>query len=220
MTLADLRTRVLERIQENASSPGRWPAARIDKYLNEGVRLMAVRSGALIGTATIEAVAEQLRYELPRDCVQVMGIVRRSPREVVDPVGVRELDATHPAWQTINGSRFEWYFVFGVQDIFLVPALSSGGEVYDLTYRQDPGDSSLVDDTDEPPLPRRYHEALINYAISRALMINANEKRLETATNAMQMFATAIGGLRKATHRPPDRVHRMREGDSAGGWVH
>ena len=180
---------------------------------------MAIRSGALIGTSAITASADQVRYELPEDCVQVVNITRRSPREVVEPITVREVDEARHAWQTMTGDRFQWYFIFGVRDIFLIPAPSTGGEVYDVTYRKDPGDASLVADTDAPGLPRRFHDALIDYVVARALLVEASPDQLGTAKQAMGQFITDTIQLRKLAHRPPDRAHQMRGEDYSGGWI-
>jgi len=219
MNLSELRIRVDERLDEDSVSPLRWPAATIDGFINEGIRLMAVRSGGLIGTTVLEAVSGVTRYELPADCVQVVGVSRQSPREMVEPVHVRELDEAKPAWQTLTSDRFQWYFIFGVNQITLLPASTSDGEPYDVVYRKDPGDTSLMIDTDEPAIPRRFHEGLVDYAIGRALLMEADEGRMASAAEAMGRFAADTARLRRVVHRAPDRMYVMRGEDYSGGWI-
>jgi len=91
--------------------------------------------------------------------------------------------------------------------------MSSGGDSYTVTYRQDLGRYPTALDTDVPEVPRRFHDALVDYAVARGLMLNADAEALERAAPLMENFHHQVDLLRRVAHRTPDAVSRMREQD-------
>lgn len=220
MTLGELKARVWDRLDEDSTSPGRFTSAIVREYLNDAVQDMLVRAGALIGTTTITAVANQYSYELPHDCVQVVSVDRNNVTDIqqkVWPRAIDDIDEAVPNWRTFTSDRFEWYFIFGLNQIFLLPAMAASGTVYDITYRKDPGLAALILDTQEPDIPRRFHDELVEYAVGRALLIDADSERLSRAVAALRRYELGVQRLRRTIHRTVDRTHRMRPEDSHGG---
>lgn len=213
MNLGALRTRVLERLDETTGGGLRWTSAEVDAYLNLAYQILCVRSGVLIDTATITAQAGQLYYDLPTDCVWPLRLYRDSPREKVWPSHARKRDERTLNWQELTGTRWEWYFQFGLDQIVAGPMFTTDGAAYTLTYVKDPGLTSLSADTDEPDFSRRYHEALADYAVARALMVDADEKRLQSVKLAMSEFARVVRRVRKESQKAHGRLRTMRPED-------
>jgi len=63
----------------------------------------------------------------------------------------------------------------GHVEVSYVPKIDDVGDSYILQYSKDPGVTSLVNDTDIPAVPTRYHTALVEYAVGHCLLIGGDE---------------------------------------------
>jgi hypothetical protein len=215
MNLADLRTRVLERLDESTDGL-RWTSADVDGYLNLAHQTLCVRTGIVVETAAVTAVANRFRYELPTDCVSVLRLYRDDPDEKVWPTSHRRLDEELANWPALTGTRWEWYFIFGLDELIIGPAFITSGEAYTLTYTRDPGLDHLTADTDEPLVPRKFHGALVDYAVARALLVDADKMRLAQAAEALGQFNQVVRQLRKEAQKAVGRSRTMRPEDPDG----
>lgn len=215
MTLSELRTRCLERLDE-VEGGLRWSSSDLNNYLNLAYQTVCVRTGNLVKTATITAVAYQMKYDLPTDCVTPIRLYRDSPLEKVWPTAPRRLDDRVRNWRKLTGTRWEWYFMFGLDQIFAGPAYTTSGETYTLTYNADPTRAAMSSDSDSPDFPRRFHEILVDYAVARALIVDADGERLKQAAESFSEFQNGIRDLRKSTQKHYGRLHQMRDEDPDG----
>lgn len=213
VTLLEIKTRVWERLDEDSTSPLRYTGARVRQFVNDGLQYMVARAGARINSYTLVTSKGQIFYQLPADCITVLGVDRVTPQEKVWPVDIRELDRSYPSWRAMMGDRAQWYLIFGMDQLVMLPLMSSGGDSYTVTYRQDVGTVATVLDTDVPEVPRRFHDALVDYAVARGLMLNADADALERVVPLMENFHHQVDLLRRVAHRTPDAVSRMREQD-------
>jgi len=217
LTLSEIRAAVYRKLDSDSSSL-RFPSATIDQFINDGYAYMATRSFCLMASTTLTPVAGQLIYDLPTDCVRVMRVFRSDSAEMVWPVDLQRLDHKWPNWESATGTRFQWYFLLGLDRIVIGPAISSvGSQSYSILYAQVPAD--LSDDDDVPAIPREYHEDLQDYATARALLLDGAQEWLEKATRYLGDFQKATMKLKRQTGKNMDRVHQMRPEDSRYGDI-
>jgi len=215
MNLLELRTRCLDKLDENSTGL-RWTTDDLNGYLNLAYQTMCVKTGTLVKTSPIIAVANQFAYDIPTDCVTPLRLYRDNPLEKVWPTASRRLDEEQRNWRSQTGTRWEWYFVFGLDKLMIGPTFTTGGEAYTLTYNADPGLDYLVYNNDEPDMPRRYHASLVDYAVARALLPDADEGRLMYIGQSIQDFESAVVRLRKESQKTSGRQHTMRAEDPDG----
>ena len=217
MTLAEIRAAVYRKLDSDSTSL-RYPSATVTQLINDGYSYMATRSFCVMASSTLTPVAGQLIYDLPTDCVRVMRVFRTDTAEMVWPVDMARLDHKWSNWESATGTRFQWYFMLGLDRIVIGPIFSAvGGEAYSILYAQNPAE--MDDDADVPEIPREYHEDLQDYATGRALLLDGSQEWLEKATKYLGDFQQATQRLRRQTGKTMDRVHQMRPEDSRFGDV-
>ena len=175
----------------------------------------------LVGNLALTPIVGQIFYDLPDDCIRVTRVFRTDTREKVFPIDIERLDHRWPSWQKDTGTRFEWYFVFGLRQIALGPKFGTvGTEEYEIRYERDPGDQAMFLVTDEPETPKKYHDALIDYATARALLYDGAQESLETATLNLGDFQKKTVKLKGEVGKTIDRTWVMRPEDPHfGDWA-
>lgn len=191
MTQAEIRTRVRQRLDEDAATSQRYPDSLLDEFIADGVRFYVVRVGNQYATTTITQAVNRLFYPLPCDCVSVVRVTWDNdgdaiPLEATTP---RELDATWYQWQRQTDTRSRCFFVFGLDQIALWPEAGTAGETYTVHYRQDDEAGSVSS------IPGEDHEALVGYVVSRCLLA---ERKTEDGANEYAKWRAA---LEKAAQR-------------------
>lgn len=217
MNLGEIRSAVYRRLDSDSTS-GRFTTAVLNQLINDGYREAVVRSGVLVGSLRLTPIAGRLFYDLPDDCVRVTRLFRVDVREKVWPVDIERLDHRWPNWQQDSGTRWEWYFVFGLNQIVVGPKFDTvGDEEYELRYELDPGDTALAADTTEPEIPRKWHDALIDYATGRALLYDGAVENLERATLSLGDFQKKTQNMKGEVGKTIDRTWVMRPEDPRFG---
>ena len=172
MTLAEIRSRVRERLDEGAGSSSlRYTTALIDQYALDGARFYVARTGCQYATHRVTGVAYQLLYDLPCDfvhCERVLWITNGKYEPVI-PTQPRTLDDRIWKWQRQTGPRATNYFIFVPRKIGLWPVPTTSGEGYIVHYQQDVSD-------DLTAVPVEEHEALVDYAIGRMMLSEGKAK--------------------------------------------
>jgi hypothetical protein len=202
MDLEALRTRVLERVDEDALAPTRYSADLVDQFINDGVQLWARKSKALFTTTTLTRSALHYRHQLPDDCLRVISVKDDANDFLLEASHFKDFDEpgwdgkwtnprVHRRWLNVLSDRATNYFLFGMDEIWLWPMHATGTDTYTVTYQKDAGLTSLESDTDEPDFPEEYHHHIVDYAVARCLVIQATGKRLEKVTQALTDFALA-----------------------------
>lgn len=194
MTSLEMQTRVWERLEESDSDPSRYSAADVLEYLNDAVQHLVSRAGLFVTTATLTQQAETLFADLPTDCIAVESLARDTGPWFLDPTTPYELDRgtrddANPRWPAQHAVGSRAYFPFGLDEVALWPFSSAGGDTYTLTYRQDAGVTTLVAAGDEPSVPADYHDALVDYAVARCLIVDG---ALSEAGRRMALFKQAV----------------------------
>lgn len=166
MTLLELQTRTLQRLDEDTSGGGYFSAVEVKAALNEGQRLFAFLTLCLETTATqaLDAATPTYRmltvfsdWFLPLR-VRVHGTGGRK----LAPCTLGDLDALNPAWQNEAGTPARYaHLGFDFVAIHLRPA--STGTSLDWTYAKMP--ARLISESASPEIPGENHPDLVDYAI-------------------------------------------------------
>lgn len=114
---------------------------------------------------------------------------------LLEPIHHRELDSDTYKWTTRTGKQATHYGIFGLNEIYLWPLIATGTLTYDVeylgvgtTFFSVRSDTPLLQST--PTLPDQFHEAIIDYAVSRCLLIDGD---VEEAMEAYEAFQAQIG---------------------------
>lgn len=206
MTLSEIKTRVWERLEESSTSPLRYPSALVEEYVMDGERFYVARTGCLTTTQTVTQTPNTLMFELDSKCIQVERVSWNNSGTYypVTPTTPRELDDTwalQTRWVTQTGTRATRYFIFGMDQIALLPMITSGTQSYVVHYQSDIPATSLPAAT----MPVEDHELLVNYAVARCLLSEGKIK------DGMGEYAQYRAGMLAAQRRmgSVDRVWAM-----------
>lgn len=195
MTRSEIRTRILEALNESASSPVFWSTDQIDEVIDEAQEVLAEEADAIKRSALIP-----LQNGIQFYSTKTMGSEVMVPYRIWDHTNSRRLDATtmseldlrHETWITVTGNPECWFPVSW--DLFGVyPFPASAGGVLRADCLAWP--RSLLDDSDEPEFPESDHDALVIYGVYDGLLKQWDFER------AMLMFSGFMNKWAKAKYR-------------------
>lgn len=177
MNLVALRQRVRDRLQGDQDKDLRYTNTLVDEFLNDAQTDFTTRTGCVVGTTTISARPYTFGYALPADCVRVVSVRTNDDSEQkVPPISIPSLERYQGRWSEHTGTRFEWYFVGpGLSRIYLGP-MPTTIRLTDVTvtYEKSVGLKGITTSTD-PVIPEQFHEALVDYAVGRFLLVGATD---------------------------------------------
>jgi len=155
LTLSELRDRAYDRLGIDATEQTALALdSTLNEYLNEANRQAAIWSKSLVASTMITTLAKVPNYDLPSDCVAVLAVFRSSPRTKVYPFDQRDLDEYRRNWRESPSDHATNYMVFNTNELWLLPVPSAASEDYLVYYYQDPGETSMAADSDEPDMIR------------------------------------------------------------------
>lgn len=205
MNRGEIRSAVISHLRENATTPVRWTSAEIDRYIDDGYREMAEITGAVVRTDTLTIRAESHFYTLPTDCLYPISIQDAGQDEPIDPVHWLWIDGEDEIWIRTLRQRPEVYAAWGLDEIIFWPAYNADGTVR-MTQAIIPG--PLASDSATPDLPQEYHGGLVEYAIFRCLLKDADGQQLGRAQRHRAYYMEFLGGLDFWTGRRHPNIRR------------
>ena len=208
MNRQQIKTRILNAINDNATTPVFFSTAQLNNLVDEGMEVIAENSRAIHRTAMFALRPGTTFYSLASIASDIMLPVRLwdTTRETrLTALSMQELDKTRARWLQSSGTPEVWFPVSW--DLFgLYPATSTSGGLVRMDYIAWPRE--LIDDNDEPELPLASHDALVLYGAYLGLLKkwdSDNAKIMLKALEAHVTFATARSGINKMssqiTHR-------------------
>lgn len=209
MTRGEIRTRILEGLNESATSPVFFSLAQIDAVIEESMEVLTEEVAAIKRTAFIPLRPGTIFYYtrgIAPDIMAPYRIIVPSFDRRLRVSSVADLDRVHERWATVTAPFPDIWFPVS-WDLFGVwPGTVAGGGVMEVDYLAWP--RRLLDDDDEPELPEPDQEGLVLYGIYEGLL---KQWDLERALTLLAMFmerwtdATARAGVRSMQAR----IHRM-----------
>ncbi len=166
VTLLDLQTRTLERLDEDTSGGGYFSASEVAGALNEGQRMFVLLTLCLEsnGTQALDAGVSFYRMlNVFADWLLPLRVrVHGTGGQKLDPSRLQDLTALNPAWENEAGTPAR-YSHLGLDLVAIHKRPSASGTSLDWTYARMP--AKLRAESDTPEIPEENHLDLIDYAI-------------------------------------------------------
>lgn len=214
MTRGDLRSRILETLNESASTPVFWSESEINDLIDEGAEVICEESQAIKRTVFVPLRPGTAYYSLSALGPNIMAPYRiwhHAQDRRLDAKGMSQLDLEHETWSTVTGDPWYWFPVSW--DLFGIwPASSQGGGVLRVDCLAWP--AALQDDDEEPEFLAADHDALVLYAVAEG---SAKRWDVPTAISAWSLFMKAAGAStqRSGVGRAQSRSFRRAQAQTA-----
>ncbi len=203
--LADIRDRVRSLMNEDSNSTF-LPDAVLNRYINDGERDIAAKTGCLenIDTAVTTAASRLVAFSGHKvKYVEYAGATT---------VGIQRITPKHLGYPSYTGTAPQYWFQWG-GSVVVDPLPDTAYTLY--LYVSDYPHTEMSDDTDEPSIPASFHEDIVQYAYCRALMRDRKwpqaafvyNKYIESIQAKKQMLVTQHPDSRAAI-KIPDIVQR------------
>lgn len=194
MTREEIRTRILEGLNESASDPSFWSKAEVDDVIQEAMEVVAEEAQS-IKHSTIVPIRPGATYYHTESIADEMVIPYRvwlhHDNRKLEATTIWNLDREHQRWVDVTGDPWNWFPVSW--DLFGVwPRATEGGKTLRVDYFTWP--RTLVDDDMEPEVPGSDHDTFVLYGIYDGLLKQWDFER------AIAMFGQFMERL--ATYRP------------------
>lgn len=213
MTRSELRTRILDALNEDADSPVFWSTAQIDTIIDEASEVMAEEAQSIRRSAFISREPGKLFYSTRGIADDVMAIYRVWATDLnrrLVAVSAGQLDDQNETWQSVTGDPEYWFPLSW--DLFgIYPHPSSGGGILRIDYFGWP--RTLMDDDDEPEFREPDHDGLVLYGVYDGLLKQWNLQR------ALEIFSRFVERWMDAKERAGVREQQSRllQAAAAGG---
>ncbi len=212
MNRAELRTRILESLNEPASAPVFWSDDEINALIDEGMEVICEESQAIKRTVFLPLRPGTTYYSLRSLGPNIMAPYRiwlHTQDRRLEAASLSQLDREHETWPTVTGEPWWWFPISW--DLFGIwPSTSEGGGVLRLDCLAWP--AAIQDDDEEPELLMADHEALVLYGVAEG---SAKRWDVPTALSAWSLFTKAAGmstdrsGVGRAQSRSFQRAQAM-----------
>ena len=204
MNRSDIRQRILEGLNDSATSPVFWSTTQIDTIIDEAQEVLAEEIRAIrrsVHMPMVDGAAFYSSRALGDDVMSIYRIYLREDARRLTAVTLGELDARNRVWMSVEGDPWNWCPISW--DLFAIyPHPATGGGFLEVSYLAWP--PSLLDDSDEPEFPEADHDGLVLYGIYDGLMKQWDAAK---ALNIFALFMERVGkgsarsGMRKTQSR-------------------
>ena len=204
MNRSEIRQRILEGLNDSATSPIFWTTAQIDTVIDEAQEVLAEEAKAIRRTAHVP-MGDGLGFYSSRaigdDVMSIYRVYTRHNTRRLSAVTLAELDAKNKNWMNVDGDPWEWcpisWDLFGIY-----PRPATGGGIMEVSYIAWP--AALLDDSDVSEFPEADHDGFVLYGVYDGLLKQWDVVRaLELFSLFMERIgrATARSGMRKSQSR-------------------
>ena len=217
MNRSDIRTRILEALNESASNPVFWSSAQINDIINEAAEVLAEEASSVKRTA-LTALRPGTIFYYTYGIADDMMVPYRLwlPDEDIrlTVASLREVDDHHEQWMTVTGKP-RWWIPISWNLFGLYPHPGEGGGTLRVDYLAWP--RAMDYDSDEPEYQDADHDALVLYGVYDGLMKQWNVQR------GLQIFSLFVDRWVDAMARNEVKRIASREFQRARqevGWGH
>jgi hypothetical protein len=163
LTLAQLRTRTLTRVGEDATAPAYFTGSQAMSAINRAQRLFVLLSLCVERTVSYTLTAATCWSHVRTTVTDFLAPLRLEYSSArLRPARLSELDALAATWQATAGDP-ERYALIGLDLLAVYKQLAAGGTL-SLVYAAAP--ATLLADADVPEIPAEYHEDLVEGAVT------------------------------------------------------
>jgi hypothetical protein len=162
LTLADLKRRLCERLDEIPGSPVFYTAAEMRAALNKAQNLWALLTLCIERTASFTLAPASAFHSITDSFADYQVPLRVTLNGLrLLPATLQQLDGLSENWFTTPGTPVR-YFAKGFDQLAVYPQPTSLAQI-SITYAAQP--TLMVNDTDEPEIEALYHDALLDFAV-------------------------------------------------------
>jgi len=217
MTRGELRTRILNSLNDSTTSPVFWSVAQMNTVIQEGLETMSEEAEAVKRTTYVGLQEGCLYYSMrgiAQDCMLPTRVYNEANNRRLVPTSVDELDSIHYTWGTVPGDPLYW-FPMGWEWFGIWPSPAASGGRLRVDYLAWPRE--LLDDDDEPELYDADHEALVLYGNYEGCLKRWD---FDGAVAAWSLFLRGIGAAQQNTgmRRAAARGWQANKSGPAGGF--
>ncbi len=205
MNRSDIRTRILDGLNDSPTNPRFWSFAQINSVIDEAQEILAEEAGAIMRTAMFSLRPGKQYYYTQGIASDVMvpyrfWLTNLNRRLVV--INTVELDFTNRRWSDVTSTYPEYWFPISWNLFGIYPKMASGSELVRMDYIAWP--RSLMDDGDEPEFRGVDQDAMVLYGIYDGLLkrwdVNSANMILAKVVEA-SVDASARSGIWRADAR-------------------
>jgi len=174
---SEIRQRILEALNDSASSPVFWSTSQIDDVIDESREILAEEAGAIKRSAFTTLRPGQIFYYTQGIAENMMAPYRVTLPALdrrLKVASVREMDEHNNLWERITGDPWWWipisWNLFGIY-----PHATTGGGLIKVDYLAWP--IPMVTDEEESESPEADDDAMIAYGIYDGLLKQWNISR-------------------------------------------
>ena len=195
MKLSDIRTRILESLNDSASSPVFWSTTEMDDVIQEAQEVLAEELALIKRWALVPLREGATYYYTPPIATDIMAPYRLTLTHLdrrLEVVTMGQLDERHEGWSTITGDPWHWFPVSW--DLFgIFPHPTTAGGVMRLDYIAWPTEPQHDSESLEMPDPEQ--DAMVLYGVYDGLLKQWDIQR------ALQIFALFLQRIPKGQGR-------------------
>ena len=164
MTVTQIQTRILQRLDEDSTSPAYYSPSEVLSKINEGQQLFALLTLCLEKSGTFTLTANTTFHHLLgtlKDFIVPLKIRLTSGGARLVANTLAELDALDASWQKTTGTP-DRYNLTGI-DLLAINKQPSGTPTLTITYAHAAAKLSTAGGV--PAIPPEYHLSLVDYGI-------------------------------------------------------
>jgi len=161
---AELRRRFLRRVNDDTVRPEFWSIDEANQMLQDAQEMYSEEVEELTQTVYLPIRTGKMFYSLRGlgiACMTPLRLWSQQRQHRLWPISQTELCGHYERWLTVTGQP-EWWGLHSWDTIFVWPAPTSGGGVFELDCAVWP--TPLQDEHDEPFFSDGHHDAFVAHA--------------------------------------------------------
>lgn len=196
----------------------RYTSEELDEYIDDGYRDVANRTGCLVATVNLSCPARQPLVDLPADCLYPIAFRDVATGQPVDACHWNFIDGEDQFFIRAVGTYPELAAAWGLKKLLLYPAYQALGSL-EMSYARSPVDG-FAGDGSSPEYPDGFHVGLVHYAHFRALVRDADERRLYRALRQKKAHEEVVKQIEEWTESRHEGVLSAIYGESFRTPIH
>jgi hypothetical protein len=209
MNRGEIREKILWRLNQDTDDSQFWEENYINDLIDEAYMNFASRTFILETSATLSLIAYQHLYPFATDCFIVNRVYHSTSEKIIEPITWQELVNRDPCWNsTTSTSPNNWVFI-PPNKMFIYPPVTTG-ETDTITYYYTKLPSDLANDAAGPDIPNIFHDALIEYVLTIALLRVGTMNYMKKSFGYWNKYKEKIQSAKKVVHGRSPRQIRIR----------
>lgn len=190
MNQSDIRTRILDGLNDSNTAPRFWTLTQINDIIDEAAEVLAEEAGAIRRSAIFSLKPGKQYYyiqEIAQDMMVPYRFWMTNLNRRLVAISMSDLDQTNQRWVDVFGTYPEYWFPVSWNLFGIYPRVATLSEAIRCDYIAWP--KALMDDDDEPEFNGTDQDMLVQYGIYDGLLKRWDS---EQATAMLPKLASMI----------------------------